>query len=153
MGTAALANGEEALERFRYGGCYAMAYALAETLGWQVECLSAQWSALPNFPHAWVVDSEGRALDAFGFTTRESIHAEFIEGSPRLIGVNAVVRFEQFDSPGSFFARLAEGYGDADSLPEYEAFFRKQVCLAKELIEAIIIPRHLPALSRALLNS
>lgn len=153
MGIIASVPGEEALERFRYGGCYAMAYALAETLGWNVECLSAQWSALPNFPHAWVVDSEGRAFDAFGFTTRESIYAEFIEGSFRLRGVNAVVRFEQFDSPSSFFARLAEGYGDADSLPEYEDFFRKQVCKANELIEAIILPRHLPALSRVQLST
>lgn len=139
-------NVEADIERFRYGGCYAMAYALAETLGWKVECLSAQWGALPRFPHAWVVDSAGRAFDAFGFTTRESIYAEFIEDSPHLRGKDAVVRFEQFDSKDSFFARLTEGYGDADSFPEYEDFFRKQVCKAKQLIEVNILPRHLPEL-------
>lgn len=117
-----------------------MAYALAEALGWAIECLSVQWSELPNFPHAWVVDEAGRAFDAFGFTTRAAIYEEFIAGSSRLAGKDALVRVEQFATPAEFFARILEGYGHRESIPEYVAYFQKEVATATGLITDVLLP-------------
>lgn len=67
---------EKALEeRFRHGGCYAMAYALARRLGWSVEALIADMrptggSRHRHVVHAWVTDGNGRCLDVAGWFER-----------------------------------------------------------------------------------
>jgi hypothetical protein len=140
-------------ERFRFGGCYQMAIALADRLGWEVEALVADMRPRGRAPyrhvvHAWVVDPEGRAFDAAGWLDRATLPDDFL-GCPRdgYAGSSVV----PVGDAGAFRALLVEYYNASSWQPDAWAAHEMDRTMAEMVDEAgraaddYVIPRWLEA--------
>jgi hypothetical protein len=97
-------------DRFTYGQCHGMAFALHEATGWPIGCLMAEWRHSPrsedihtSVVHAYVRAPDGGIMDARGLTDTGSLQSTFFGRGGRHI-----VRSweETFDEAPAFRGRL-----------------------------------------------
>lgn len=134
------------VEQYRYGHCYAFALATAEALGWQIGALvvSMPRGAGNHIVHSYLVDPDGRMIDAGGEITAGGMVADYLSDSRRYTSFS----FEVFSDAAAFKFLMRELYlGDWS---RYEGLLKAETEKALEVLERLpyfLELRDAPALS------